>query len=84
MKKISNKQLFAEIVGWYGTVAILIAYVLVSFSVISGDSLLFRLLNLTGALGIIVIATYKKVRQSIVLNIFWAGVAIAAIIGMIL
>ena len=83
MKKISSKRLFAEIAGWYGTVAILVAYTLISFSVISGDDLFFQLLNLTGALGIIAIAAYKKVRQSIVLNIFWAGVAIVAIIGMI-
>ncbi len=79
-KRLTTKQLIAEIAGWYGTVAILAAYILVSFNVISGNGLLFQLLNLTGALGIIAIATYKKVKQSIILNIFWAGVAIVALI----
>ncbi len=80
MKKISNKQLLAEIAGWYGAAAILAAYALVSFAVIEGSGLWFQLLNLTGALGIIAISTYKKVKQSIVLNIFWSLVAIVALV----
>ena len=79
-KRISDKQLFAEIAGWYGAIAILAAYALVSFDLISGDGLFFQLLNLTGALGVIAIALYKKVRQSVVLNIFWGLVAVIAII----
>jgi len=79
-KKMSHKQRFAESAGWYGTAAILAAYILVSFNVISGNSLVFQLLNLTGALGIIAIATYKNVKQTIVLNIFWGVIAVAAII----
>lgn len=83
-KKMTQKQLIAEIAGWYGTVAILAAYILVSFSVISGDGLVFQLLNLTGALGIIAIAAYKKVKQSIVLNIFWSVIAIVALVRLVL
>ena len=30
---------FYEIFGWYGTIALLVAYGLVSFSVVEGDSL---------------------------------------------
>lgn len=80
MKKISNKQLFAEVAGWYGAIAILSAYTLVSFAVIEGSGLWFQVLNLTGALGIIAISTYKKVKQTIVLNIFWSIVAIVALV----
>lgn len=81
-KRISTKQLLAEIAGWYGAVAILTGYTLVSFEIISSDTLLFQLLNLTGALGIIAIAAYKRVAQSIVLNIVWSAVAIIAIINI--
>lgn len=79
-----TKKLLAEIAGWYGILAILAAYVLVSFTLISSDSLLFQLLNLTGAIGVMIISTYKKVVQSIVLNIFWAAVAVIAIIRIII
>lgn len=80
---ITPTQLAAEIAGWYGALAILAAYTLVSFSVISGNGILFQVLNLTGALGILTISLYKKVKQSIVLNIFWGTVAIIAIVGII-
>jgi len=79
-----SKKLIAEILGWYGTAAILTAYALVSFGVLTGGSIWFQLLNLTGALGIIVIATYKKVAQSVVLNIVWATVAIVTITAMVM
>ncbi len=77
---MSIKQLLAEIAGWYGAAAILAAYLLVSFTIITGDGLLFQLLNLTGALGILAIAAYKKVRQSILLNVFWLIIATVALI----
>ena len=83
-EKLSNKQLFAEIAGWYGTISILSAYALVSFNIISGDGLVFQLLNLTGALGIIAIAAYKNVKQSIVLNIVWGVVAVIAILNILI
>lgn len=83
-KKISTKQLLAEIAGWYGAIAILTGYALVSFEIVSSDTLAFQLLNLTGALGIIAIAAYKRVAQSIVLNIVWSVVAIIAIVNIFL
>jgi len=81
-RRLTPKQLLAESAGWYGTAAILTAYALVSFDIISGDGLVFQLLNLTGALGIIAIAIYKKVNQSIVLNTVWSVIAIVAIVNI--
>lgn len=86
MKKRSKQPLrtenhiIAEIAGWYGMAAILSAYVLVSFNSIPGNGLIFQLLNLTGALGIIAISIYKRLNQSVILNIFWGGVAIVALV----
>lgn len=83
-KPIPRKQLVAEIAGWYGASAILTAYALASFSILSNHDLIFQLLNLTGALGVIIIAAYKKVAQSIVLNVVWSVVAVIAIIEIII
>lgn len=74
----------AEIIGWYGTFAILLAYALVSFNEIKADGWLFQLLNLTGALGIITISLVKGVRQSVALNAFWAIIAIAALVRLVI
>lgn len=79
-----NKKNIIEMVGWYGTVAILLAYALVSFKVIESDYILYQLLNLTGALGIVAVSFAKGVRQPAVLNIVWSLIALAAIINIVL
>ncbi len=81
--RLSRTQLLAEIAGWYGTAAILLAYILVSFNAISGNDITFQLLNLTGAIGFIIIASYKKVKQTVVLNAFWGAIAVVAILNIL-
>ncbi len=81
---MNAKQKIAEVAGWYGALAIISAYALVSFNVISADGWIFQVLNLTGALGIIAIAHVKKVRQSVVLNVFWAIIAVVALVRLII
>lgn len=69
--------------GWYGTIAIVLAYALVSFSVLSVHSIWYQLLNGTGALGIVAVSFYKKTYQPGVLNIVWALIAAIAIINIV-
>ena len=78
-----NKNFIDELIGWYGAVAIFIAYVLISFNIIS-TNFWYYLLNGTGALGIVYISFKKKAYQPGVLNIFWALVALIAIIQLII
>ena len=75
-----KKNLVAEIAGWYGMSAIVGAYALVSFGLVDAESVVYQLLNLTGALGIIWISFVKRVWQSVTLNLFWCAIAIAAIL----
>lgn len=74
-----NESKLAEVAGWYGIIAILGAYFLVSFGVINSDALVFQILNLTGALGVIWISVVKKLRQTVVLNVIWAVIALTAL-----
>lgn len=69
------KRLVSEGLGWYGMAAILTAYALVTFGVISADHLVYQGLNITGALGIALISLRKKAHQPGVLNIIWAVIA---------
>lgn len=73
-------KLLVEVVGWYGALAILGAYFLVSFSMIESTGLVYQLLNLTGAIGIIAVSSYKKVWQSVSLNVIWGIIALVAIV----
>ncbi|PIR74659.1 MAG: transporter [Candidatus Magasanikbacteria bacterium CG10_big_fil_rev_8_21_14_0_10_47_10] len=72
-----------EIIGWYGTVAIITAYALLSFDFLSAKSLLYQILNATGALGIVYISFRKKAYQPGVLNIVWAVIASIALLQII-
>jgi len=75
--KINNLD---EIVGWYGAGAIVLAYALLSFDLISSADLNYQMLNLTGAFGIVYISFKKKDYQPGVLNIIWVVIALISII----
>lgn len=77
------KKSLIEILGWYGTIAIILAYILVSFSILPANSLWYQILNGTGAIGIVLISLYKKAYQPGILNIIWALIAIIAIINIL-
>lgn len=74
-----NKDRLIALFGWYGTVSIILAYALVSFSFLTPTSILYQILNGTGALGIVAISFHKKTYQPGVLNVLWAIIAFFAI-----
>ncbi len=71
---------FIEVLGWYGTVSIILAYALLSFFSLTSTNFIYQLLNLTGALGIVVHSFYRKDFQPGVLNLIWTVIALIAII----
>ena len=72
-----------ELFGWYGAAAVVGAYALVSFSIIDASGLLFQLLNVSGAAGILAVSLRKKVYQSVVLQIVWASIGFVALAQII-
>lgn len=77
------KKIIIEILGWYGMVAIVLAYIFVSFSFLSSNSIWYQILNGTGAVGIVTVSFYKKAYQPGILNIIWSIIAVIAIINII-
>ncbi|MEI6553468.1 MAG: hypothetical protein WCO09_02770, partial [bacterium] len=69
--------------GWLGMILILIAYALVSFSMVGAHDLWYQILNGVGALGIVLVSFQKKDYQPGFLNIIWTIVAVVAILGII-
>jgi len=82
IKKI--KKMITEDIGWYGTIAILTAYALLNFSIISANSLSYQILNGTGALAIVYHSFKKKDYQPGVLNVMWFILAMIGIIRIII
>jgi hypothetical protein len=77
------KNKITEILGWYGVIAVVGAYALLSLNILTSNSLLFQALNLTGAIGIVFDAIDDKNVQPAVLNIIWAIIAIVAIVKVV-
>ncbi len=75
-KQNPSRSIIIEILGWYGTVAIITAYALNSFNVISVVNPWYQILNGTGAVGIIILSLNKKAYQPAALNVVWALIAI--------
>jgi chromate transport protein ChrA len=71
-----------EIAGWYGAAAVLLAYTLVSFNIISSHSWTYQLLNFTGAVGVLIISYMKRAKQPALLNFVWAVIALVALIQL--
>lgn len=75
-----SKNRLVEAIGWYGTAAIVGAYVLVSFDVIDSTDAWYQGLNLTGAIGIVAVSWTKRAMQPAVLNVIWSAVALVALL----
>lgn len=68
----------AQLAGWYGSAAIAGAYLLLTIGVVEAG-VAYHLLNLTGALGIIAVCLIQRTWPPLVLNVFWALVAIGGL-----
>lgn len=80
---MKKRSILAEFLGWYGVVAILFAYALLSFGAVSSDNFIFQILNGTGALGIVYVSIKNRDYQPVVLNIIWAIIALVSIIKIL-
>lgn len=65
-----------EIIGWVGTIAIMVAYWLVSTGKISPVSKTYQLLNLFGAGFVIVNVAFHAALPSVALNTIWFFIAL--------
>lgn len=72
-------KLFIDIIGWVGSVEVILAYALISYHKITAKSLSYQLLNLTGGAFLIVNTVYYGAYPSTAINVVWLIIATAAI-----
>lgn len=75
-------KLFIDIIGWIGSVAVIVAYGLNSYQRIKSDSTMFQILNLTGGIFLIANTIYYGAFPSTFINIVWVLIAGAALISI--
>jgi hypothetical protein len=66
--------MLSEIVGWYGAVAILAAYALLTTRRLSANATSYQWLNFTGSVGLIVNAAWNGAFPSVFLNFIWLAI----------
>ena len=80
-EKLSN---IFNLLGWYGVLAILVAYILLNLSFFDAKNIFYQLLNFTGALAIVFSSLRKKDYPPVVLNLIWDLVAFGILVKIIL
>lgn len=76
-------DLFVEIVGWIAALLILGAYALLTLGRLEAKSVAYQAMNVVGALGFILNSGWNGAIPSAALNVVWAGIGIAAIVGLV-
>ncbi|MBI5370358.1 hypothetical protein HZA85_04195 [Candidatus Uhrbacteria bacterium] len=74
----------AEILGWYGVAAVLVAYAAISLGWLSREHTFYHILNATGGAGILIDAWFDRNYQPVVLNAIWVIVALIALAQIVL
>ena len=72
-------KLLIDIMGWVGSLEVILAYGLNSYQRLKSDSVIFQLLNLTGGAFLIVNTLYYGAYPSTFINIVWVVIAIVAL-----
>lgn len=73
-------EFWIDIFGWIGALLILMAYALISFKKVEGNSLVYQLLNIFGSIFLVINTYYWGAIPSTLVNIIWAIIAVFAII----
>lgn len=71
-----------DLLGWIGSVEVVLAYGLVSYQKIEAKSLIYQGLNLTGGFFLIILTYYYKAYPSTFINVVWLLIAFFAILNM--
>lgn len=72
-------NIFVEIVGWTGALLVLGAYLGVSSGRMTGGSAVFQGMNALGAALFVLNTWWHGAIPSMVLNIIWSGIGVAAL-----
>ena len=74
-----NNHVWFHTIGWVGAVALLVAYALISFKRLEGDSTTFQFLNIGGSVLLAANTIFYGSYPSTFVNLIWAGIAVFSI-----
>lgn len=65
-----------EEIGWYGMIAVLAGYFLISIGLISSGNIIYIILNFTGSLGLFYISYKKNAKSLALFYLLWAIISL--------
>ena len=72
-------SILIEVVGWTGSIEVILAYALVSSGKIKSDAAVYQWLNLTGGIFLIIHTIVHHAYPSTFINLVWVAIAVAAL-----
>ena len=83
MNLLAIVHIVYPIVGWIGTIAYLLGYLLLSTNKLKSDQVSYHVLNIIGSIGLTANAVYYTDLPNIVVNVVWGMIAAGAIIVLL-
>ncbi|HET9054792.1 MAG TPA: hypothetical protein VFM90_11490 [Cyclobacteriaceae bacterium] len=77
-----DTKLIFDIIGWVGSLCVVLAYGLNSYQKIKSDSYTFLLLNLAGGICLIAYTAFYSAFANTFLNIVWVVIAVPALVRL--
>jgi hypothetical protein len=73
-------ELTINVFGWIGSLAVILAYTLISFNKLESKSISYQVLNLAGAVGLMLNTFYHGAYPSAFVNSIWLLIAAIALV----
>jgi hypothetical protein len=77
------KDKYFECIGWLGFILIVSAYLFITIKFLDISSNIYQLMNLAGALCMVVNARHKQAPPLLWLNLVWALIAILGLLHIV-
>jgi hypothetical protein len=71
------------IIGWLGTFSYILAYLLLILGKIRAERSFYHILNILGAIGLMVNAVHFGDYPNVIVNLVWLGIALAALVMIV-
>ncbi|MCS6974892.1 MAG: hypothetical protein N2044_08770 [Cyclobacteriaceae bacterium] len=75
-------KLLIDIIGWCGSLMVILAYGLNSYQRIASDSWTFLLLNFAGGVCLIIYSVYYTAYANTFINVVWVIIALPALVRL--
>ncbi len=77
-----KNELLINVLGWLGSMAVLLAYGLISARKLRGDSWFYQGLNLVGSVFLIINTLHYRALPSAFVNLVWSLIALLALFNL--